>query len=208
MADEPLDSLPEIINFRLDKRFTHACCDPKEKEIAGCPVAHLCDLPEKDRIGPAPAGWDHEKRNWCGPVNKAVRMLKPASDGDGVLEKNEIIKCHTYILQRENLMDNGGAIDIIGHEGDSVEMQESRRIIDATVEGGVRYEPDVVTKVVPRHLKLKDMPKYRNRLTLEKKRQMMEAREKRERGSRMIGMTPEEAGVATEGDESAGQAGG
>ena len=208
MADEPLDSLPEILNFRLDPRWAHACCDPEEKKIAGCPMAHLCDLPEKNRIGPAPAGWDHEKRNWCGPVNKAVRIMKPASDGSGVIEKNEILKCHTIMLQREQLMDNGGALDIIGHEGDEVEMQESTRIIDPTVEGGVRYEPGTAMKVVPRHRRLRDMPKYRNRLTLEKKRQAMDQREKRERGSRMIGMTPEESGVATEGDEGSSQASG
>jgi hypothetical protein len=203
MADEPLGSLDEILNFRLDPRFTHACCDGKEKEIAGCPVAHLCDLPEKARTGLAPPGWDHEKRNWCGPVNKAVRIMKPTLDG-GVGVKNEIVKCHTYILQRDNLMDNGGAVDIVGHEGDEIEIAESTRIIDPTAEGGVRYEPGFVMKVVPRHKRLKDLPAYRNRLTLEKKRQAMEQKERAERGARMLGMTPEEAGVHTEDNEGTG----
>lgn len=192
MADEPLDTLEQVIAFRLNPRFVHSCCDPKEKEVAGCPVAHLCDLPEKNR----------------GPLLLGVRIMKPMLDG-GVGVKQEIMKCHTFIHQRDNLMDNGGAIDIIArhplHEGcgprcdrgEEIEVPESERILDPTVEGGVRYEFKPRMRKVPYHLRLKDLPRYRNRLVLLDKRQQLEEREKRERGARMLGMSPEEAGVST-----------
>lgn len=107
--------------------------------------------------------------------------------------RQEILKCHTYIRLRDDLMDNGGALDIVAREGDEIEITEGVRIVDATVEGGFRYELKTdVKKIVPVHPKLRDLPKYRNRLTLADKQRERDEREKRERGSRMLGIEPEE----------------
>lgn len=176
MADEPLDTLEQVKAFGLNPRFAHSCADPQGHEVAGCSVAHLCDLPEKYR----------------GPCNVGTRMLKPMTDGS-VGIRQEILKCHTYIRLRDDLMDNGGALDIVAREGDEIEITEGVRIVDATVEGGFRYELKTdVKKIVPVHPKLRDLPKYRNRLTLADKQRERDEREKRERGSRMLGIEPEE----------------
>ena len=208
MADDPIDTLEEVKKFGLNPRFVHSCGDPQERDVAGCAVAHLCDLPEKDHCGQRPpSDWDATKRNWDGPCNVGVRQLKYMTDGT-VSMKQEIIRCHTFIHLRENLMDNGGSMDIIGREGDEIEITETVKVADASAEGGFRHDLKTdVKKVIPRHPKLRDLPQYRNRVTLMDRQKARDESEKRDRGARMLGIEPEEAGARKEAQPSGSGAG-
>lgn len=125
--NRPLGTVQELIQIGLSPAEYHACAQRKDGEIAGCPVRHLCTLDEKERTGPAPKDWNHEERNWEGPVNLGVDFRKPVFTR-GVSGNQEPMPCYIYFQLRNQLRANGGLMKIVAREGETIKSRGSQKI--------------------------------------------------------------------------------
>ena len=157
----PIGTIKELEAMRLHPASYPSCALKKQGEVEGCPMWNLCSLEEKQRTGPAPKDWNHEKRNWEGPVNLGVRFLKPVFTR-GVGANQEPMPCYVYFQLRNQLRANGGLMQIVAHEGEEISTRVSKKVAPdndpGAPVGSWLWKSDKQKIVVPRHPRPSEMP--------------------------------------------------
>ena len=103
----------------LDPAEFHSCCDAVPGVSLGCPVRHLCRLPEK-------------KTN-SGPLFLGVREIKRNEKKEPVI-RNTVIDCYFIPHRAEELRLNSGSLTVIARAGEKIKLRGSE--VEKTVKPG------------------------------------------------------------------------
>lgn len=186
----PLDSKDQLVRFGIPPMHAHSCSKPDSRNNAGCPVAHLCDLPFKfDR-----------------PHRGGVELGKKTNSGPKI--RRDEMDCFTFVHMRSAIQRDGGYVEWIADEGQEFSGVSETKAVKREGPNGIEWIHEPIPEDTPRIVKpfvrLADRPQVQDQLKIEAARTRELTRQEGVQRRKFLGMKddldPKANGSAHEGE--------
>lgn len=181
-SHKPMGLLKEYDAMGIPADEWGSCAPPdknpldRDGQIVGCSACKKCTLPEKFTKG---------------PVNKGVRLVKMTLTGVRVIHRP--MSCYNIPKERERMEINGGVLEIIANEGETMYVQGSTpEDVNIPGQGMVRKWVDGEQEItVPVHPRPKDNPIFKKQALAYRAIEEERARQRAGRVGKLLGVEDE-----------------